>query len=298
MAISLLYPSQCILGESPLWHEARGSCFWTDIEKGILYELNLQNREIKEWKPGTMISLVLESNDGRLVLGIQGAVVQFDPNDGSMIRLADIDRTVAYNRCNDGACDSMGRLWVGTMNLHCKEGAGSLFRVDKDLRVTKMISHLTIPNGLVWSADNKHMYLIDSTSYVVRSYAFNKTTGDIHDEGIAIRIPRAMGIPDGMAIDEKGMLWIALYGGFAVSRWDPRNGKLIRTIRLPVPNITNCCFAGERMDQLIVTTARENLSSKLLKKYPQSGDVFIIDGVGVRGVKNNQVAYAGLPQRI
>ena len=93
-----------------------------------------------------------------------------------------------------------------------------------------------------------------------------------------------MGTPDGMAIDEEGMLWIAHWGGFGVYRWNPFTGEHLDTIEVPVPNVTSCAFAGENLDQLIITTAQENLTEEQMKKYPQSGDVFLAKP-GVKGVK-------------
>ncbi|RZM03059.1 MAG: SMP-30/gluconolactonase/LRE family protein, partial [Pedobacter sp.] len=86
-----------------------------------------------------------------------------------------------------------------------------------------------------------------------------------------------------MSIDQEGMLWVALYGGYAVSRWNPANGELLQLIKVPAPNVTNCCFAGDELDVLVVTTARENLTEQELKLFPDSGSVFVIRSPGAEG---------------
>ena len=101
-------------------------------------------------------------------------------------------------------------------------------------------------------------------------------SGEIVLDKAVIHIPEEMGSPDGMAVDAEGMLWIAHYGGFGVYRWNPESGKLLDKIDVPVPNVTSCAFAGEEMDWLIITTARENLSDEDLRKYPGSGGIFYI----------------------
>jgi sugar lactone lactonase YvrE len=83
------------------------------------------------------------------------------------------------------------------------------------------------------------------------------------------------GMPDGMAIDQQGMLWIALWGGFAVQRWDPTTGNQLETIQLPAPNITSCAFGGPNLDYLFITSAKAGLSSDELEKYPEAGNLFI-----------------------
>src|SRR6185437_8708808 len=107
---------------------------------------------------------------------------------------------------NDGACDTQGRLWVGTMNLDHKKEAGALYCVGADLTVQKKIDKTTISNGIVWSLDNKRLYYIDSPTQSVQSYIFEEKTGEIVFEKNVISIPEKMGSPDGMSIDAEGML--------------------------------------------------------------------------------------------
>lgn len=289
--ISVLYPAQCILGESPLWHEKRKSYIWVDIEEKRLYELHSITKRFKQWQFDKRVSVALENEDSGVVLGMQGGIAGFNFKKGRTKWLVDIEPGLKDNRCNDGACDYMGRVWIGTMDTACKEGAGSLFYLNTRLQIKKKISGITIPNGIAWSANNEIMYFVDTTARVIKSFAFDSISGEISDERIAINIPPGIGMPDGMAMDEEGMLWIAMYGGSCISRWDPLAGELIQTIPLPVPHITNCCFAGEGLDQLLITTARENLSKEELKKYPQSGDVFIIKKMAVKGVKLHKAFY-------
>ena len=287
MNISTLYSAQCILGESPLWHPNRNSCFWADIHSGNLYEYNwLTGHTSKQYIAGHL-SLVMQSTGDQLLLAVQGGLMKMDLATGHKTWLTDLDKHIVTNRCNDGACDTQGRLWVGTMDTRCADRAGSLYRVDRDGAVKKMIGNLTIPNGLVWSMQNDRMYFIDTPSQNVFSYLFNSRTGDIIFEKIAVQIPVTMGMPDGMTIDAEGMLWVAIYNGGCITRWDPRNGQLISKIKLPALHITSCAFAGENLDSLFVTSARENLTAKQLEDYPGSGDVFLISDLPVSGLPNN-----------
>ncbi|RYD95518.1 MAG: SMP-30/gluconolactonase/LRE family protein [Sphingobacteriales bacterium] len=291
MKISTLYPAQCTLGEGSMWHQRRGSYFWVDIEEGIVHELNRATNNVKVWNLNKRVSVILEQEDNTLILGVQGGLVRFDPEDGSITPLVSIDGEYPEHRCNDGAVDSEGRIWIGSMEVHCKENAGSFYRVDNGTSVQMMIDNLTIPNGIVWSHDHARMYFIETMSSMVRSYIFNKLSGNIYYEKVAVAVPESLGYPDGMAIDADGMLWIALYGGYGVGRWNPDTGQLLGKIELPAPHVTNCCFGGENLDELVITTARENLDKDQLAKYPESGDVLIVTGLGVKGVLNNRSNY-------
>lgn len=282
MQAEVLYPSQCILGESPLWHPERKCCYWVDIERGILYELNWLSKATRSWEFNEKLSVVLQGKGSELILALQTMIVKFNLEDERMERLLDVEPPSSGNRCNDGGLDSKGRLWIGTMSLQHTEGAGSLYCVDVDRKVNKKRGYISISNGIVWSLDNKRMFYIDSPTQVVQSFLFEEEKSEIVFEKNAVDIPSDMGSPDGMAIDREGMLWIAHWGGFGVYRWNPYNGKLLSKIDVPVPQVSSCAFVGDESDHLLITTARENLSPEEIKKYPESGDVFIIK-TGVKG---------------
>lgn len=291
MKASVLYPSQCILGEGPMWHPERKCCFWVDIEKGILYEYNWLNKATKLRNFDYKVTMVVHGKDkDHLILGLNGGIARFDLKSERLEWLLDIETEFTENRCNDGACDSYGRLWIGTMQMNFKEGAGSLYCIDKNLDIHKRSDKVTISNGLAWSLDNKRLYYIDSPTQRVQSFIFDEKSGEISFEKNAVQIPAEMGTPDGMTIDEEGMLWIAHWGGFGVYRWNPFDGKCIDKIELPAPHVTSCTFAGENLDHLIITTARENLNADELKKYPDSGNIFW-KKTAVKGIASNKCVF-------
>ena len=282
----VFYESKCILGESPLWHAERKCCFWVDIENGVLYEYNWVQRTTRDWKFNYRLTLVLQGEGNELLLALDAKIARFDLETEKVEWLTDVE-TGSETRCNDGACDTLGRLWVGTMHLEHREEAGALYCIDADLKVHKKIRNCTISNGIVWSLDNKRLYYIDSPTQAVQSFIFEEKTGEIIFEKKVISIPAEMGSPDGMAIDEEGMLWIAHWGGFGVCRWNPHNGQLMDRIEVPVPQVSSCAFVGDNLDYLMITTARENMKEEELKKYPESGNVFWVK-IAVKGVLSNK----------
>lgn len=290
MKAEVIYPSQCLLGEGPLWHAERNSCFWVDIEQGILFEYHWLSKQCKTWKFDGRLTMVCANVANCLILGLNAGIARFDLITEKLEWLLDIESDIAGNRCNDAKCDSMGRLWIGTMDMTFKPGASSLYYIDKDLNIQKKLSNLTISNGMAWTADHKRMYFIDSPTQTVKSYLFNPDSGDILFERNAVHIPEEMGSPDGMCIDREGMLWIAHWGGYGVYQWNPINGDLIRKIEIPVPHVTSCAFVGKDLDHLIITTARGDLNEADLEKYPQSGNVFILK-TDVRGTEPNSCIF-------
>jgi sugar lactone lactonase YvrE len=271
-----LYQSQCVLGEGPYWHTSRKSFFWVDIESGTLFEYILKSGKVRTWNFNHRLSLVLEGEEDHLILALGLKIARFHPESEKLEWLASIESELTHNRCNDGKCDAMGRLWVGTMNLQFKEGAGSFYSLDQDHMLHKHLDQITISNGMAWTPNNQTLYYIDSPTQQVNAYHFDLEKGGIAFERTAIEIPLSMGTPDGMCMDQEEKLWIAHYGGYGVYRWDPVSGQLMEKVELPAPNITSCAFGGEDMDTLLVTTARENLNEAQLAEFPLSGDVFLV----------------------
>lgn len=290
MTATLSYPSQCYLGEGPLWHAERKTCFWVDIEEKKFYEY--------KWREGTVhcrsldyrVSFIAQDKDDNLVLGLEGGIARYDLTTEKLTWLIDIEKDLDRHRCNDGKADKLGRLWLGTLHRDFHAGKGSLYSVDDTLRLQKKQTGFTIANGLAWSPDDTVLYFIDSPTNKVMAFRYDQGTGEIVYESTPIDIPYAMGNPDGMAIDEEGMLWIAHWGGFGVYRWNPANGKLIDKIAVQAPNVSSCAFVGENLDRLLITTARQDLNEEDLKKYPQSGDVFI-QQVNTKGALPNKCNF-------
>ena len=281
---TLLYRVGCKLGEGPMWHEKRNSCFWVDIDDRSFYEYNWLTTEVKRWQLDRQPSLIVETRDDKLLIATETGIAVFDFRTSVLHPLLDIEKDITGNRSNDGGCDVRGRLWLGTMAKDAKPHEGSLYCIKPDLSITKKLAGLTISNGIAWSPANDRMYYIDSTTQSVQAFSFNPETAEIHFEKMVIEISPDQGIPDGMAIDEEGMLWIALYNGFGIYRYNPHTGKLLEKISVPVPQVTCCAFGGEHLDHLFITTAREKMDEKDLRQYPQSGDLFVAK-TPVKGLK-------------
>lgn len=283
-------PSQCFLGEGPYWHSGRKSFFWVDIENGKLFEHNLKTEETKTRSFPNRLAVVLEDKEGNLILGLDRKLARFDLETEELTWLCEVESEFPLHRFNDGKVDSNGRVWIGTLSTLFTEGAGSLYCIEQDLKPQKKLTNLTISNGMAWTEDNQTFYFIDTPTRQIKAFQFDLVSGEIEFERIAVEIPEELGFPDGMCIDQEGMLWVAHYGGSGVYRWNPNSGELLDKIELPVPHVTSCCFGGENLDMLLITTAQENLSDIQLKKFPMSGDVFLVK-TNMRGFQSKKAVF-------
>ncbi|PIF05929.1 MAG: hypothetical protein CSA36_04445 [Draconibacterium sp.] len=282
--VEIAVKSNSDLGEGALWNYKTGELLWIDITGEILNFYNPKTGINKPMFTGQMIGTVVPADNGQVLVALQNGIYGFDPATGSKKLIVDPEKDLPDNRFNDGKCDPAGRFWVGTMSIADKKEAGALYRFDADSSIHKMVSGVSISNGIAWSNDAQKMYYVDTPTHCVVQYDFNNATGDIANPSTIIEVPSELGSPDGMTIDEDGNLWIALWGGAAVGCWNPSTGELLRKVEVPAKNVTSCAFGGHDLRTLYITTARTGTSDEELQKYPDAGSVFKISP-GVKGVK-------------
>ncbi len=133
-------------------------------------------------------------------------------------------------------------------------GKGSFFRLDTDGSVTELLTGLGISNGLGWSPDDTLMYYTDSLDYRVDVLDYDLASGQMGERRPFVSLGSGEVMPDGMAVDAEGGVWVAVWGGGVVQRYDSA-GRLTSVARLPAANVTSCAFGGPGLDQLYITTA-------------------------------------------
>jgi sugar lactone lactonase YvrE len=240
MSVDVLTDVRAGLGEGPRWDAATHSLLWVDIEGRMLHRWDGASVESQQFDE--RIGCAAPTDDGDVVVAL-----------ASRVALASSGETLARfphgadMRANDGACDPDGRLWVGSMHLDQLAGVAALYRLDGD-RLVQKLDGLTISNGLGWSADGARMWFIDTPSQRVVEYAYD---GELGERRTLVTIDAEDGSPDGLAVDDDGCIWVALWGGSCVRRYTP-DGDLDRVIPVPAENVTSCCFAGTT---LFITTA-------------------------------------------
>jgi sugar lactone lactonase YvrE len=209
-----------------------------------------------------------------MMVALQQGFAAFDPPTGELSLWVDPEAHLPRNRFNDGKCDPAGRFWAGTISLDREPGAASLYCLEPDGRVRTMRRGVTNSNGIAWSLDAATMYYIDTPTQQVTAFDYDHQSGGITNPRTVVAIPAGAGKPDGMTVDAEGMLWIALWEGGCVGRWDPRSGARLQTINVPARRVTSCAFGGSQFEELYITTARVGLSEADLVRQPHAGGLF------------------------
>lgn len=278
------------LGEGAIWNHETGEFWHIDIENKQFFTTDVKTKKQTTYDVGQRIGTIVPNTLGQAVVALQDGIYTYDFASKTMELITSPEDTIANIRFNDGKCDPAGRLWVGSMGLDQKAYRASLYSIDRGVP-TQQLDSMTISNGIVWSSDQKTMYYINTPDENVKAFDYDVATGQISNERVVIEIG-GIGYPDGMAIDAEDMLWIALWNGNMVGRWNPQTGKLIGKVQVPAHNITSCAFVGAALDSLVITTARVDMSAEEKAEYPLAGSLFVAVP-GVTGVQSTFYEVSG-----
>jgi sugar lactone lactonase YvrE len=275
------------LGEGPFWDDLRGELLRVDITRGLVHGWNPSTGATwrRECDGEVGAALPRADRDG-LVLAV-GRRIVLDEGEGRRV-LAYVEDDRPENRFNDCKCDPAGRLWAGTTSGERGPGEASLYRLAPGGEIERVVSNTTISNGLGWSPAGDRMYFIDSPTRRVDVFDYDAGSGEISDRRAFAEIDPSDGLPDGMAVDSEGGVWVCLFGGGELRRYG-EDGALEARVEVPVTNPTSAAFGGPDLRTLYVTSARHLLSEEQLASEPVAGAVLALEP-GVAGLPGNRFA--------
>ena len=253
-------------GEGPVWSEHWGGLRWVDMLAGDVLSLAADGT-IDRRHVGNVAAALRPRRQGGAVIAVERGFALEDA-DGAIRYLGEL-WTGTHVRMNEGGCDPDGRFYCGSMAYDQRPSAGALYRLDPDDSVHVVLENVTISNGLEWSPDGSRVYYNDTPTQRVDVFDYDGESGLTGRRPFA-EIPAEVGGPDGLTVDEEGGVWVALYGGGAVRRYNPE-GVLDEVIEVPAEQVTACTFGGSNLDQLFITTSREGLGGG---DDPLAGSVF------------------------
>ena len=269
--MELLYDTKALLGEGPVWDAHTQTLYWIDILNKRLYANADILLELDE-----TIGCLAPRQSGGLIFTKRFSFWTCESDSSQLTLLSALTDEPPNNRFNDGKCDPRGRFLAGTMDMGEKDPNGSLYSFDGK-SITTLLSGVTISNGMAWSPDHKTFYYIDTPTREVRAFDYDLETGAIANPRLAVRIPDEFGWPDGMTSDAQENLWIAMWGGAQVTKWDPATGQLLERIPVPARNVSSCVFGGKNLNELYLTSACVGLDEKTLRQYPLTGGMFRLE---------------------
>jgi sugar lactone lactonase YvrE len=269
------------LGEGPVWDAQRHRVLWVDVVEGTVLSGSLSGHGVVEESARHVDETV-----GAVVPAAWGGLLVAGRHDlhlvdalGNQRRLVEVVPRNKQSRLNDGACDPAGRFLVGSLAQDGRTGDECLYRWDNNGVIT-LDDDLTLSNGLAWSSDGTVLYSIDTDPGIVWQRSYDPASGAAGARTQVLHVTE--GHPDGMCLDAEGNLWIAVWGAGEVRCYRP-DGEQIATVSVAAPHTSSVAFVGPRLDLLLITTARDELTQDQLDAFPDSGRLFLVDA-GVVGL--------------
>jgi len=169
---------------------------------------------------------------------------------------------------NDGKVSPNGEFWAGSKG---PRGTSKLYCLSHDLTCNILLEDISISNGIGWSLDGKFFFHTDSLDHTIYRYT-------LQDERLTNReifYTPPEGTPDGLTIDAKGNLWVAIWDGGRVIQLSPE-GEELAQILLPVSCPTSVAFGGQDLRTLYITSASVDLTNKEKSAQAFAGVLFSI----------------------
>lgn len=290
------------LGESPFWHPLEQQLYWVDIPGKQVHRTQPGANLIDTWHLPEEPGCIAPATRGGFVLALRNGVFRAQVWAGDLELLAPVNYDTTSIRFNDGKCDSLGRLWAGTMyeprtqrlaELYCIDARGTSVNVDV------MQRDAILANGLAWSPDKRTIYWADTVDHVIHAWDWDAPTGAMTNRRVFHQFDgkpagwtsdlaladQYGGRPDGCAVDVLGNYYAAMFEGQRLLKFAP-TGELLADIATPSRCNTMPCFGGADMKTLFLTTASYNRSAEELAVFPLSGHVFSMQ-VDVPGLPVN-----------
>ena len=289
------------LGEGPVWDVEEGRLYWVDgtgrrVGKPSLWRMDPKNGKVENWRLDRDVGAMALRRGGGAVLALDEGFYFFDFKSRKLDLITYIDAEQSRTRLNDGKCDRRGRFFAGGMDDKEELKICGLFRLDPDLRVTKVDGGIICSNGPCWSPDDKTFYFADTFQGEYWAYDYDIETGSVSNRRLFASFRDDPGVADGSTIDEEGCLWNAQVIGGELVRYAP-DGSVERRIGMPVRNVTSLMFGGEKLDELYCTSmarvkhpAVHELFRAEAKPQFLAGSLFRITGLGIRGLPEPRFA--------
>ncbi|WP_160012160.1 SMP-30/gluconolactonase/LRE family protein [Rhizobium sp. 18055] len=274
------------LGEGCVWDPRDGSVYWTDIVESRIYRLG-SDGAVSVFPLPERAGFVLPRETAGFVVGLASRIVTCDANFRTFNTISVIEADLPQTRVNDAAVDPFGGVVFGTFDERDRKPVAAVYRCAPDGTVTKILSGITISNGIAFSPSGDIMYFADTPEGTVRRFMVGTTAWAALEELSPLAPAEiADGLPDGAVVDAEGSYWNARVWGGCLVRVSSE-GVLQETVRLPTKGPTCVTLGGKDGRTLFATTLRVMHTEDELEAAPLAGGLFSV-----------QVKVPGVPQRL
>jgi sugar lactone lactonase YvrE len=291
MDIQRLGTLRCKVGEGPIWDVAEQCLYFVDLLDSAVLRYDAASGEFNRWSVSSLIGSLAVRQTGGLLVALQDGLHTLDLVSGELSKYCDPKQGDSLTQFNDGKVDRLGRFLVGTQpqSLSDNRLLGVLFRVSDGGAFKKLDSDFGITNGPCWSPDDRTFYFADSLAKTIYAYDYDLQTGELSNRRQFADTSEYPGIPDGATVDTDGNLWVAMCGAGVVVCY-ASDGRVLKTIEMPVAWVTSVAFGGAGLDRLFVTSIDGAQLGIECSDADEGGSLYVVDGLGCRGLPEPRFA--------
>ncbi len=242
-----------VVGEGPIWDGQRQRLLWTDIESGLVYQIDAEGKK-RIISRDLIVGAIGLNDDGRLIFAGRTGVRLWRGQDDYKTLVTEFEGEALD--FNDGIMGPQSRLYAGTVywGENGMEKLGKLYLIEGDGSTRVVVEDVELSNGLGFSPDNRTLYHTDTTVRKIYAFDVDAGSGELSNKRAFVTVPDDEGIPDGMTVDADGFVWSAQWYGSQVVRYDP-DGAVERRIPMPVQQVSCVMFGGPDLTDLYITSA-------------------------------------------
>ncbi|MGW6533662.1 SMP-30/gluconolactonase/LRE family protein [Streptomyces venezuelae] len=253
----------CRWAEGPLYLPAWRQLVWSDIPNDRLLRWDESTGAVSAFRsPAGHVNGNTLDREGRLISCEQGnrRVTRTEP-DGRITVLAERYEGKRLNSPNDAVVRSDGSVWFSDPDFgitsdyegHRAEpeiDGLNVYRIDPSTGEVRLVADgFGAPNGLVFSPDERQLYVSDTRGGCIRVFDVRED-GTLSDGKVFAEAKDDVSRFDNIRFDDGGRLWAAAIEG-GVHCYDP-DGTLIGRLRVPEP-VSNIAFGGPKNNRLFIT---------------------------------------------
>lgn len=281
MQITKLDLPKCLVGEGPVWDVAEQRLYYCDIAGKAVFRWDPAGGALDRWDTPSLVGSLAVRQGGGLILALIDGVYALDTVSGELTPLALLDPPQPEVQLADGKVDRRGRFVFGTSDRAMKAPVGGLWSLGPDHKLTRLDDDVHLGNGPCWSLDDRTLYHADSLRHLIYAYDYDIETGAAANRRPFFDSSPWGPIPDGATVDADGNIWTAICRGGVVLCLSP-SGEVLREIAFPTKIPASVMFFGPELDRLFVPTIDPSFMDG--HADPDDGAIFVIDGLGVKGV--------------
>lgn len=277
-------------GECPLWDDRRGRMLWIDNAGGTIHAWTPDTSTYERLFDDVDVHAIVLNHDDRLIVASALGIHALDPQ-GHRQPIVVVDDGSGAWCLNDMIAGPSGCLYAGSFHWGVDDrGAermihpGRLYRITPDGAPEVMDDGIGLSNGLALGDDGQTLYFVDSAERRIHRYAIHPETGKVEDKHLLHHFADDEGLPDGIACDAYGGVWVALWYGGRIVRLD-RDGRVTQTLAVPATQPSSVAFGGRDGADLYITTATEFWPSPMQPPGVDpdahcGGELYRIRGIG------------------